>query len=96
MGTLTYLPAGTIKRLHVDRRIVASNRKTGANEPAITVQTSKGPMKARHVNILGHSEFEQAGTVVSSVDGSLVRTLKPLGCGARLWIKTKAALEVVV
>lgn len=82
-----YIPQGRIKRLHVDRRIVASNRKTGASEPAITVQTSSGPIKAYHVNILGNSEFEQA---------SLERGIKPLSCGARLWVKTRAALEVVM
>jgi len=86
MGTLTYLPAGTVKRLHVDRRIVAQNRRLNTREPAITVQTSKGPLKARYVNILGGSEFQQADDELG---------IKPLGCGARLWVKTRAALEVV-
>lgn len=84
MGLLTYLPGGTVKRLHVDRRIVAQNVKAGKNAMAITVQTSKGPMKARSVNILGSSEFVQAGGKI-----------KPLSCGARLWIQTRAALEVI-
>jgi hypothetical protein len=86
MGTLTYIPSGTVKRLHVDRQIASRNRKLGTDDPAITVQYSKGPIKARRVTILGSSEFEQAnGTDV-----------KPLSCGARLWVKTRAALEVVV
>ena len=81
---MTYLPSGTIKRLHVDRHIMFLNRKLGTNEPAITIQTSKGPMKARSVNILGSSKFIQA-----------CGEIKPLPCGARLWIQTHAALEVV-
>lgn len=93
---LTYLKAGTVKRLHVDRRIIAQNIKNGRNEPAMTVQTSKGPLKARRVEILGPSTFEQAGPVVSEVDGTVVREIRPLSCGARLWIKTTSALEVIV
>lgn len=86
---LTYIAAGTVKRLHVDRHIVTKNRKLGTNEPAITVQTSKGPLKARRVSILGPSEFEQSG-------GLPPYDIKPLSCGARLWIKTRAALEVII
>jgi hypothetical protein len=91
---LQYLKSGTVKRLHVDRRILASNKKTGGNAAAITVQTSKGPLKARRAEVLGHCTFEQAGEVVSEVDGS-VRVIKPLSCGARVWIRTTAAVEVI-
>lgn len=74
------LRAGTVKRLHVDRRVMASNRKHGRNDPPITVQTSRGPFKAHRVEVLGPSTF------VHSPD-------KPLSCGARVWIETHA--EVV-
>lgn len=67
--------SGTIKRLHVDKQRV---RGSG---PAITVQTSKGPIKAREVEWDGRSWF---------VDGRH----KPLQCGARLWIETKSKLRV--
>lgn len=86
---LTYLEKGTVKRLHVDRRIVTQNRKLGTNLPAITVQTSSGSLKARKVEILGFSTFEQAG-------GLPPYDIKPLSCGARLWVKTQAALEVIL
>lgn len=79
------LKAGTIKRLHVDRHIVAKNVKQGRRDPAITVQTSKGSHKASRVFWDGPSFFVQAG---------VNPTIKPLNCGARLWIETKA--EVIL
>jgi hypothetical protein len=82
MSVLT-LRAGTIKRIHVDRRVVAANRKRGAcyQLPAITVQTSKGPYKAFAANVFGA--------------GRMVQSTKPLACGARIWFETKARVEVV-
>jgi hypothetical protein len=74
------LPAGTVKRIHVDRRIVAQNRRlpAGARKAAaITIQTSRGPIKARHVEVRG------AGTMIQRDD-------KPLKCGARIWLETRA------
>jgi len=88
---LTYLKAGTVKRIHVNRQIIAQNRKNGTNMPALTVQTSKGALRAKYVEILGHSRMEQAG----DADGDALRTIKPLSCGARVWVKTTAALEVI-
>lgn len=75
------LKSGTIKRLHVDKHVIASNAKHGLNNPPLTVQTSKGPLKAHTIEINGSSKM------VYSPD-------KPLKCGARLWIETKA--EVVL
>lgn len=74
------LPAGTVKRIHVDRRVVAQNRKSGGNEPALTVQTSKGPIKARIVTIKGTVTFDQ--------------TAPQLSCGARIYGYTRAEVEV--
>jgi hypothetical protein len=74
------LRAGTIKRLHVDQRAIRANIK-GANLPPITVQTSKGSIKADAAEILGASRI-------------VYRPRKPLGCGARLWIETTA--EVIL
>lgn len=91
---LTYVRAGLKKRLHVDRRVIAQNRKDGGNRPAVTVQLSTGPLKAREVNVLGNSTFVQAGVFRRDVDGSR-RIVKPLKCGARVWIETTAALEVI-
>lgn len=65
---------GTIKRLHVDRHAVRKD------EPAITIQTSDGPIKARTVTIKGPSSV-------------MHRPDDPLSCGARVWIETLAELE---
>ncbi len=70
------LAAGTIKRIHVDKHVIARNRKNNTNDPVITIQTSKGPHKAFNVHIDGSSDF-------------IYSPHKPLSCGARLWIETK-------
>lgn len=74
------LKSGTIKRLHVDKQVIAQNRKYGTNLPPITVQTSKGPHKAQTVQIKGPSTFVHSPH-------------KPLSCGARVWIETHAEVE---
>lgn len=75
------LKAGTVKRLHVDRRVIARNAKVPRDkrEPPITVQTSKGPIKCWNAYIKGPSEFIYAPEF-------------PLPCGAKLYIKTYAAV----
>lgn len=75
------MKAGTIKRIHVDRRVMAANLKHGRNDPPVTVQTSQGPTKCYGVDIHGPSRF------VYSPD-------KPLSCGARLWVETKAKITL--
>jgi hypothetical protein len=74
MPTLT---RGTIKRLHVDRRVIAANAKYGRTDAPITIQTSRGPHKAQRVRWNGPSTF-------------VYSPHKPLGCGAKVWIETLA------
>lgn len=71
------IPAGTVKRVHVDRQILARNRKSGANEPAYTIQTSKGSIKVRRVR--GYFLFDQ--------------DMKQLSCGARMYGETKGEVK---
>lgn len=71
------LQAGTIKRIHVSQVDIRANRKDGGDRPVFTIQTSKGPLKARAVEIRGASEV-------------IYRATRPLSCGARVWIETKA------
>jgi len=71
----------SIKRIHVDKKVIMSNLKHGKNDPPVTIQTSAGPIKGYGVKILGPSEF-------------VYRPNKPLNCGARLWIETTAELEI--
>ena len=69
------LMQGIIKRLHVDRRVMAQNKKSGKSAPALTIQSSSGPVKARYAVVHGPSVFIQ-------------RDERPLSCGARAWIET--------
>ena len=77
MKPYVYLNEGTIKRIHVDRRVIAQNLKRGENSPPVKVQTSKGSIACYGVTIFGGSR------VIYSPE-------KPLSCGARLWIETRA------
>lgn len=76
------LPKGTLKRIHINRATIGRYLKTGVEEAAVIVVTSKGRVWGTDVEIRGPS------TVVQ-------RLTKPLqGCGARVWIESRA--EVVV
>jgi hypothetical protein len=79
-GNSMHIKAGTIKRIHVDKHVIASNLKHGTDNPPITIQTSKGSYKCRAVDIKGPSRF-------------VYRPTKPLSCGARLWIETHAEVD---
>lgn len=74
---------GTIKRIHVDQKIIRQNIGKDWNDqsPPITVQTSAGPRKAWEVHINGPS--------------TVAYRPKPLSCGARVWVETTAPVEVV-
>lgn len=64
-------------RIHVNQHIIRRNVKTGEAVPPISIKTSKGTYYASKVE----------------VDGPCVvvyRPDKPLSCGARVWIETKA------
>jgi hypothetical protein len=73
---------GTIKRLHVNQQVIARNRKLGTNNPPLTIQTSRGPIPANEAAINGPSRL-------------IYSPHKPLRCGARLWIETRAEVEVL-
>lgn len=74
------IESGTVKRIHVSQVNLRANRKDGGSRPLFTIQTSKGPLYASHVDIKGKSEL------IGSPD-------KPLKCGARIWIETRARVE---
>jgi hypothetical protein len=82
------IPAGTIKRIHVNRHILASNKQTGREVAAITIQTSKGSIRASEVTIYGEVTFQQAG----QLDGG-GEIIQPLSCGARVWAVTSDRIE---
>ncbi len=66
-----------ITRIHVNQHIIKSNQKHGENEPVLTIKSKGKTFTAYKVQIYGPSE------VVYS-------PAKPLSCGARCWIETKA------
>jgi hypothetical protein len=74
------LPKNRIKRIHVNQKNLRANRMDGGSRPLITIQTSDGPVYADHVDIKGVS------ALVSRPD-------KPLACGARIWIETRAQVN---
>lgn len=67
--------------VHVNQHVIKANRKTGANDPVLTVKTYKENRYAHEVSINGPSK------VVYSPN-------KPLSCGAHVWIETQAEVEI--
>lgn len=60
--------------IHVNRKVLAQNRKTGKRQPPLTVKTYKSNRYAHAVEILGPSKL------VYSPE-------KPLSCGAVAWLE---------
>ena len=80
-ATKMIMPAGTLKRVHVHQAIVKSNIKKNIDEPAVTVQWKGKSYKAKDVRINGSCAVMQ-------------RMFAPLSCGARIWIETRAEVEI--
>jgi hypothetical protein len=76
------MPAGTIKRIHVNQHIVRANVATSTDDHAVTVQWKGKSYIARDVVVRGASTVMQ-------------RMHKPLSCGARIWIETRAEVEIL-
>jgi hypothetical protein len=69
-----------LKRLHINRQILAQNRKLKKKKPPVSIKTSHGNTKTMRAYIDGPS------ALVYSPD-------KPLNCGAVLWIETRAKVK---
>lgn len=76
------MPAGLIKRIHVNQGLVRHNVKNDSDIPAVTVQWRGKSYTAADVVVRGESRVMQ-------------RMNEPLSCGARIWIETKAEVELV-
>jgi hypothetical protein len=75
------IPFGTTKRIHVNQHELRKRVKDSEyKEPCYTVKHGKNNTYAREVEILGASKL------VERID-------KPLPCGARLWLETKAEVR---
>lgn len=74
------LPAGSLKRIHVNQFVIKRFHKTGEDEPAWIIRTSQGTYYARHWEMTGPVEGIQS-------------LAKPMpGCSARLWLETRSEI----
>ena len=71
-----------LKRIHINMHYIRANRKDGGRRPVVAVRTSRGVEYGHRALIKGPAQ------VIYSPD-------KPLSCGARVWIETRADVEVV-
>lgn len=72
----------SLKRIHVNRNIIASNAKNGTSDPVITVKEGRSNRYAHTVEILGPSRM------VYSPDC-------PLSCGAKVWVETESDVVLI-
>lgn len=76
--------ASTMKKIiHVNQHVIKRNRDHGENAPPLICRTYKGSQPAHEIEILGPAK------IVHSPH-------KPLSCGARVWIETRADVRVLL
>ena len=64
-----------IRRVHVNRHVIARNRKTGEREPALRVKTYKANVACNEAVFTGEARV-------------VYRPDKPLSCGAVAWVES--------
>lgn len=69
------LPAGNLKRIHVNQHNLRKRVKGAGNDPCYTIKHAGQTFWAKEVEIWGPCRL-------------IERIENPLGCGARLWIET--------
>ena len=74
--------------IHVNQHKIRANRKSGANEPCLTVKTYKDNRYA-HEAVIRNGVGEEVARVVYRPD-------KPLSCGAVCWIETQLEVSIEV
>lgn len=88
MGFGKRLEAGTLKRIHVNRAVIARNKKMGTNNPVFRIKVAGKSIPAREVRTsTSLIRFVQAGE-----RDHFGRVIKPLSCGAVAWIETRGEL----
>lgn len=73
-----------LKRIHVNKHKIAANLKGKEHQPALAVRVGKEVLYGNEIYIDGPSRLvdaEQCG-------------MRPLSCGARVYIETKAKVTV--
>jgi len=73
--------------IHVNKHVIASNRKHDKCEPPLTVKTYKSNDYCHEVAILDKDGNEVARVVH--------RPNKPLSCGAKVWIETRNYIKII-
>lgn len=73
--------SGRIKRIHVNKQVIAQNLKRNETKPPLTVKTARSNDYGHEVEVLGNSKL-------------VYSPHKPLNCGARLWIETRAVVRI--
>ena len=70
--------------IHVNQHVIRANKKTGADDPVITVKQGRKNTYCNRVKINGPSE------VVYSGNGEPI-----LSCGARVVVVTESPVEII-
>lgn len=70
---------GTLKRIHVNQHNIRSNGKGNPPLPVLTVKHKGKTLVGNTCEILGES-------------GIVYRPEKPLSCGAKVWVETRATI----
>lgn len=68
--------------IHVNQFAIRKNKKTGSDDPVLSVKTYKENRYAHEVEIQGSSRL-------------VYRPDKPLSCGARCWIETLSSVKII-
>lgn len=75
------LNKGYIKRIHVNQHVIKANKKTGSNDPVLTIKTTLDNIKANHIMIGDNVRLCYAPD-------------SPLACGATIWIETTEEIHI--
>ena len=86
MKNVIIIPAGTIKRVHVNQAVIKANIGAQDPEPVITV---KCRLNKKAANVYGYEVKVQGEST------TIYRPQKPLSCGAHVWIESRAEVWVL-
>lgn len=74
-----------LKRITVNRHIIAANKKSKKKTPPLSIQISSEPVqRASIISIM--NDGKEVAKVIYNPD-------KPLKCGATVWIETKLDIK---
>lgn len=80
------------KIIHVNKHVIASNRKSGEDEPMISAKTYRENRYGHVVEIRCPDCEASVAKVVSSDPEEKVR--KQRSCGARVWVETCGEVDI--